>query len=82
MFVLGVICTGAAIFMLTHSLLLPTLLSAPSIFGKRPGIESFFYKGFFLPSGNNSLSKLGTMCIAAVERERANALLDADAIEF
>lgn len=36
----------------THFLsLLPSPLSAPSMFGKRPGIESFFYKGFFLPKG-------------------------------
>ncbi|XP_045138068.1 ankyrin-2-like isoform X20 [Portunus trituberculatus] len=30
---------------------------APSIFGKRPGIESFFYKGFFLPSGTHEASQ-------------------------
>ncbi|XP_045138055.1 ankyrin-2-like isoform X8 [Portunus trituberculatus] len=32
-------------------------MGAPSIFGKRPGIESFFYKGFFLPSGTHEASQ-------------------------
>ncbi|XP_069942405.1 ankyrin-2 isoform X18 [Cherax quadricarinatus] len=30
----------------------------PSIFGKRPGIESFFYKGFFLPPGTHEAGQL------------------------
>ncbi|XP_050687526.1 ankyrin-2-like isoform X7 [Eriocheir sinensis] len=32
-------------------------MGAPSIFGKRPRIESFFYKGFFLPSGTHEASQ-------------------------
>ena len=69
-------------FVYTQSFL-PILLSAPSIFGKRPGIESFFYKGFFLPSGNKHLSSeaWNNMCIA-VKRDRASAFLDADAMSW
>ncbi|XP_050687548.1 ankyrin-2-like isoform X28 [Eriocheir sinensis] len=36
---------------------LKQLDGAPSIFGKRPRIESFFYKGFFLPSGTHEASQ-------------------------
>lgn len=50
------------------TIFLPSPLSAPSIYGKRPGIESFFYKGFFLLPGNKALSHeaWSNKCIAAM----------------
>ncbi|KAG7157301.1 Translation initiation factor IF-2-like 2, partial [Homarus americanus] len=50
---------------------------APSIFGKRQGIESFFYKGFFLPPGNEDLNReaWSNKCLA-IMFERTSAFID------
>nr|XP_027219017.1 ankyrin-3-like isoform X9 [Penaeus vannamei] len=43
---------------------------APSMFGKRPGIESFFYKGFFLPQGTHEATQIAEHQTTTVSQEQ------------
>ncbi|XP_050687562.1 ankyrin-3-like isoform X42 [Eriocheir sinensis] len=64
-------------------------MGAPSIFGKRPRIESFFYKGFFLPSGTHEASQPTEQQTSLPQEEvlggtssQQAALLKKDAVVF
>ncbi|XP_042242841.1 ankyrin-2-like isoform X6 [Homarus americanus] len=46
---------------------------APSIFGKRQGIESFFYKGFFLPPGTHEAGQLAEQQTPPLSHEQASS---------
>ncbi|XP_042859634.1 uncharacterized protein LOC122245738 isoform X20 [Penaeus japonicus] len=46
---------------------------APSMFGKRPGIESFFYKGFFLPQGTHEATQIAEHQTTTVSQEQASS---------
>ncbi|XP_069990942.1 ankyrin-2 isoform X43 [Penaeus vannamei] len=45
-------------------------VGAPSMFGKRPGIESFFYKGFFLPQGTHEATQIAEHQTTTVSQEQ------------
>ncbi|XP_069990924.1 ankyrin-2 isoform X26 [Penaeus vannamei] len=48
-------------------------VGAPSMFGKRPGIESFFYKGFFLPQGTHEATQIAEHQTTTVSQEQASS---------
>ncbi|XP_069990925.1 ankyrin-2 isoform X27 [Penaeus vannamei] len=49
-------------------------VGAPSMFGKRPGIESFFYKGFFLPQGTHEATQIAEHQTTTVSQEQDGVL--------